>query len=427
MFDELERQAVDILKANDRGGYTIPTAGLYPYQWNWDSAFVAIGMATFDRERAWGEIETLFEGQWQDGMVPHIIFRRNNPSYFPGPDIWQSNTEPMTSGHSQPPVAASTVLTLVESGTDDDLGHARALFPKLLASHKWWLDMRDPDGTGLVGIIHPWESGRDNCPDWDSGMNLVKVPDDLGPYHRRDTDHVNLEERPTSEQYDRFLAIVKYGRDCGWDHVKIAREGPFFMADPGVQFTLIRANRDLLKLANRLGETAAKAQIEEWIDRTVAGAQRMWNPQVGGFVARELRTGAFSTAITNASMLAFYAGAGTPEQLCEMEIHAREILNAVEYAFPSWDPRHDRFEAKRYWRGPVWSVMNYMIAIGLEQHGLADMAVRIRSDTLRLIAKSGFFEYFDPLTGEGLGGRDFTWTAAIHLALSGERRRAKAA
>ena len=34
----LDDQARAILKQNDRGGYTIPTNGLYPYQWNWDSA-----------------------------------------------------------------------------------------------------------------------------------------------------------------------------------------------------------------------------------------------------------------------------------------------------------------------------------------------------------------------------------------------------
>ena len=26
-------------------------------------------------------------------------------------------------------------------------------------------------------------------------------------------------------------------------------------------------------------------------------------------------------------------------------------------------------------------------------------------------------EYFDPITGVGLGGTDFSWTAAIHLEL----------
>ncbi len=42
-MQNLDEQARDILRANDRGGYTIPTAGLYPYQWNWDSAFAAWG------------------------------------------------------------------------------------------------------------------------------------------------------------------------------------------------------------------------------------------------------------------------------------------------------------------------------------------------------------------------------------------------
>ena len=42
----LIQRAIDTLAKNDRGGFTIPTKGLYPYQWNWDSAFVALGIAT---------------------------------------------------------------------------------------------------------------------------------------------------------------------------------------------------------------------------------------------------------------------------------------------------------------------------------------------------------------------------------------------
>ena len=414
-------RAKEILLANDRGGYTVPTAGLYPYQWNWDSIFAALGFAVFDRARAWQEIETLFDAQWADGMVPHIVFRKNDPSYFPGPGIWQSNTDPMSSGHSQPPVAASVILTLAKTGGADDIARARRLFPKLIASHRWWHDYRDPDRTGLVGIIHPWESGRDNCPDWDLGMDRIVVPDDLGPYHRRDTDHVDADERPTVQQYDRFLTIVKYGRECGWDHRKIAAEGPFFMADPGVQFTLMRADRDLLELGNLLGEDFDAGEIEDWIALSKEGAQQMWRPDAGAFVARELRSGDLSTALTNASMLAFYADAGTPAQLSELAGHGGEILDICEYGFPSWDPRDEAFESRRYWRGPVWSVMNYMIAIGLEEHGHAAMAARLRDDCLRLPDRSGFYEYFDPMTGEGLGGPDFTWTAAIYLTLGGGR------
>ena len=58
--------ARQVLRDNDRGGYTVPTHGLYPYQWNWDAAFTAMGWLTFDETRAWREFERLLEGQWAD-------------------------------------------------------------------------------------------------------------------------------------------------------------------------------------------------------------------------------------------------------------------------------------------------------------------------------------------------------------------------
>ena len=60
---KLDSKAKHVLRGNDKGGYTIPTDGLYPFQWNWDSAFAAYGFAQFDIPRAWKEMEILFSGQ----------------------------------------------------------------------------------------------------------------------------------------------------------------------------------------------------------------------------------------------------------------------------------------------------------------------------------------------------------------------------
>ncbi len=427
MRSEFTQRATRILVDNDRGGYTVPTPRLYPYQWNWDSAFAALGFWVFDRDRAWRELETLFEGQWADGMVPHIIFRRDDPDYFPGPSIWQSGTTPPSSGHSQPPVVASIVRHFVDTGTAADRQRAEALLPKIFAWHDWFHTMRDPGGNGVIGIIHPWESGRDNCPDWDIGLEQISVPADLDRYERRDTDCVDADERPTTDQYDRYLTIVKFGRECGWDQQKVARQGPFFMADPCNQFVLMRADRDLLDLAERFGLAAQSQRIRTWIDRAMEGSQLIWNDSVGSFCARDLRTGCFSDGITNASMLAFYAGAGTDAQRTRLIEHAHAILAACRYGFPSWDPRHPAFESKRYWRGPVWAMANYMIVQGLLDHGETALAERIQSDTMRLIETAGFYEYFDPISGDGHGGPNFTWTAAIYLIWSQEAQTSKAA
>ena len=82
MKNLLDEQAIAILKKNDRGGFTIQTARLYPFQWNWDSAFIALGLATIDLERAWTELETLISGQCYDGMIPSIVFRSDNRDYL---------------------------------------------------------------------------------------------------------------------------------------------------------------------------------------------------------------------------------------------------------------------------------------------------------------------------------------------------------
>ena len=183
----LKQLAIDTLAKNDRGGFTIPTAGLYPYQWNWDSAFIALGIATYDMDRAWAEITSLIEGQWPDGMIPSIIFRSDDPSYFPGPSRWGKTLGKIpTTGVSQPPVLA----TVVRQITKDTQGPARRaqVFDAIFAWHKWYHDARTVDG--IVATVHPWETGRDNCPEWNIGLDLMEVAPDLPPYTRMDNTHV---------------------------------------------------------------------------------------------------------------------------------------------------------------------------------------------------------------------------------------------
>jgi hypothetical protein len=171
-----------------------PTDRLYPFQWNWDSAFVAMGWATFDKERAWRELERLVEGQWDDGMVPHIVFHAPSDDYFPGPDVWRTRHAIPTSGITQPPVFATALRRVFEIARGPDAqARAARLYRCALASHDWWEKARDPEATGLVAILHPWESGMDNSPAWDEAMarltiaptTPIRAPRHLA-YRRRD-------------------------------------------------------------------------------------------------------------------------------------------------------------------------------------------------------------------------------------------------
>ena len=409
------KEARAIITGNERGGYTVPTAGLYPYQWNWDSAIVALGFAAFDLDRAWTEIETLVAHQWPDGMIPHIIFHKEVPSYFPGPSVWGTGRPVPTSGHSQPPVIAFCAEELL-ARDDGPLGQARAsrVFDAVMRWHAWFHTSRDPGGLGVVAVTHPWESGRDNSPDWDGPLKAVDGSN-VAPYQRRDLAHVDASMRPTQDEYDRYIALVEFGRALGWNARDIGQRNPFFVADPGTTFILLAADRALLRLAHTLKKIDDIPTIEGWIAKAEAGVQRLWDPAQQAFAAFDLRTSSFSGGISNAAMLCFFAGVGAKDQKTAMIDHLRRINAKTGFMVPSHDPDLPNFDSKRYWRGPVWGFMNMMIGKGLSDQGYTEEAERVWQDTRRLIDQSGFAEYFDCNSGTPAGGGAFSWTAAMWL------------
>jgi Trehalase len=420
-IEDLDQGARDILAANDRGGYTVPNGRVYPFQWNWDSAFVALGFDTFDRPRAWAEVETLFKAQWDDGFVPHIVFWQEDEGYFPGPQVWDTRRTPVSSGITQPPVAASMVAILWENAkaageADTYRPRVELLFDQLLAWHRWFRDHRDPEGRGVVVAMHPWETGRDNSPEWDAPGKPIDISN-VGEYVRRDTGHLDAKMRPTKLEYDRYLALVQYGRAQNWDHAKISQGNPFKVADVGMSMMLLRANRDLLTMALDLGRTNEAAEIQHIIATAESGIEWLWNSEKQAWCSRDLISGKSSGFITSASFLSFYAGLSDPVKDTAMLTHFARIGSKVEYMLPSLDPEDPGFQMIRYWRGPVWAVVNYMVGKGLAEAGYDAEAARIRKDTLALIEKNGFYEAFSPVDGTGSGGDDFSWTAAIWLAL----------
>ena len=51
---------------------------------------------------------------------------------------------------------------------------------------------------------------------------------------------------------------------------------------------------------------------------------------------------------------------------------------------------------QKYWRGPVWINLNWILYNGLKRYGFNEIAQRIKDDSIFLIEKNGFYEYFDP-------------------------------
>ena len=69
----LRDQAAAVLRGNDAGGWTKASPLLYPHQWSWDSAFIAIGWAHLDVRRAMTELEHRAAGLRRDSLAQAVL------------------------------------------------------------------------------------------------------------------------------------------------------------------------------------------------------------------------------------------------------------------------------------------------------------------------------------------------------------------
>ena len=433
----LAARAAAVLEENDMGGWTRAAPDLYPHQWSWDSAFIAIGLAHLDTGRAAAEIRSLLDHQWKNGKVPHIVFNPDAPpeSYFPGPEHWASAADmdeapsgPVrTSGLCQPPAHAIAVRRILEVAERRGEGVAGAReflaesYPKLLAWHRYLATARDPEGSGLVTIFHPWESGTDNSPRWSAAMGRVEVGE-MPDYERPDLNHVpDPSERPTGPEYDRYIWLVEVNKRAGCDEGTLYDTSPFMVKDVLASAILVRANEALLEIAGLVeAPEEERAEIRAWIERGRAGLDERWDPKLGLCLDYDLRAAEPLRARTIAGFAPLIAGTGEPDRF-------RTLLAALDSrAFsghpdlhlplpPSTSPGEPEFHPRSYWRGPVWPVMNWLLWWSLIESGEEERAVRLRSQGLRQLADGRFGEYYEPFTGEPLGSDGQSWTAAVAL------------
>jgi glycogen debranching enzyme len=286
-----------------------------------------------------------------------------------------------------------------------------------LAWHRWWVGARDPCRTGLVGVLHNWETGSDNSPAWDVALSRVPTTTSTR-IRRKDTGHVDAAMRPHDVDYQRYIHLVDTYRAAGWDPERQWAVAPFKIAEVQTTAILARATEDLAVLSSALGNNMEAAELADMRQRLCAGLEQQWRPGLRRFVSRDLVADCDIETATHSGFVPLLALDLDGTRCAAAASEMARWLADVRLGLPTVPRSSPDFEAKRYWRGPVWAIMNWLLILGLRRNGCLDLAQRLRADTLAAIERVGFAENFDPLTGEGGGAGSFSWTAAAYLVLS---------
>jgi hypothetical protein len=312
-------------------------------------------------------------------------------------------------------------LLATHAAQNDVKDRIAALYPRLLAWHRYLASARDPEASGLLSIYHPWESGTDNSPRWDAPFARLEVGE-VAPYVRHDLKHVaDPSERPTEAEYDRYLWLVELLKRGHYDDAAAHRDHPFLIKDVLMSAIFASANVELANMARELGRP--DTEVQELLGyarrtsdavlaardgglaldfdvragkpirvRTCAGLAPLLLPDLSADILRSTLTTAFGPDF-----------AGAPGFMYEV--------------IPSTTPGTPGFQPRSYWRGPTWPVMNWLVWWSLCRHGLHDAADALRDANLCLLSRpeAQFAEYLEPYTGEPLGSIEQSWTAAVVL------------
>lgn len=420
---KLVKDCVKILDDNWRGSFTIPSSRLYPFQWNWDSGFIAIGNQYYNPERAIQELETLFSAQWSNGFLPHIIFHEEEKynSYFPSADYWDSFSAKYspslikTSGITQPPITGFVLEELWLNNID--VTRIKTLVEKNLKYHKYLFNNREFKDTGLIQIWHNWESGMDNSIWWDSVLSSIPGEQiEQIELNRKDIHEVedSKRTRPKDIDYKRYLYLVNELRKNQYN--KINDDYPFQIIDPVFNSIFIQSNKSLIKLG-KIFDIDVSFYEKKLSDIKSNFNKILWENELELYFPFDIQNQQLIKKECSGSYVPIFSG----------EIENEKVMSLVKnlfqyndyYKVPSCDPREESFESINYWRGPVWININWLIWKGLLKYGLLNEAELLREETINLVLDKGFFEYFDPLKNsnshKGYGGANFSWTAALVL------------
>ena len=280
---------------------------------------------------------------------------------------------------------------LVAESSPDHPAFVTDGLPHLRRHYDWLARERDVDGDGLLTTIYPDESGLDDSPKYEQVFGRMRH-DAIGYWW--------LVERYRRMGYDAHAIAARYD-----EHVEDVLVNVFYAL----------SLRALARLDPERGaEWAARAAQTE-----AALLQRCYDERTGLFYDLAGR-GERPIAVSTWSALAPLALPGMPddvrrrlveEHLLDPERYRTHTgIPSVARCEPTFNPH---FALWRCWRGPAWMNTAWLLVPPMLELGYAREAERIVRSLESAVARHGFREYYNPLTGGGLAARKFGFATLL--------------
>lgn len=353
------------------GGFAVPHASDYPWQWLWDSCFHALIWAELgERERAVSELQSALADQDRLGFVPHIRYV-DAPEVLS--DFWGRRR---TSSITQPPMYGHAVAALVRRGIDVPA----AVLDGARAGLAFLLDRRARTQGALVTAVHPWETGCDDSPRWDHWC---------GPAGWS-----------TSRWYDVKGALLK----------SIQRVPPGSpLANPAFACGPVGFNALVAWNAGELASVTGDRALAVSGQALAAAVDARWDADLVTWVDDGPSAATSGRVRTLDSLL--------PALVCASTERAAEALASAlddgAYGGPFGPAcvhrQEPAFDPSAYWRGSAWPPITYLLWCAARRHGLTEAAHGLAQRLGAGARASDLAEHWHPDTGGALGAVPQSW------------------
>ncbi len=385
-------------------GYSCPNPQHYGWQWLWDSCFHAIIWAELgEGERALLELGTLLSTIEPSGFVPHMNFVSDPAASL---KFWRRRG---TSSITQPPMFGHAIAELVRRG----VGVPKELMAQAAAGLRFFAERRLDSASGLVRIVHPWESGADNSPRWD-GFYSEPFPVSAGSE--------SLSQ--TAWQHEKVALLGAVERDG--DGVPLSN--PAFDVSSAYFTALVAFN--ILELASATGcvDPSAADGMVEAVRNAWSDEHKTWVDVAGG----ASRATATATATATTTAIATTTATGGPEILSAPVLDAllcllvdddetradavcRQLFDPDIFGAPfgpaGVSKQHPGYDGDGYWRGAAWPQISYLMCVALRRRNRLAEADAVAEQLRQGAERSGFAEHWNPDTGKAGGAMPQSWSA----------------